>query len=73
MFVFVLGKGVGSLVTGQLYSQIGIRWTFRLYAISSFVLLILYVLVNKFVFKEDSPTRPGEEVELKTGGKINMI
>ncbi|XP_071126392.1 major facilitator superfamily domain-containing protein 6-like isoform X2 [Mytilus edulis] len=66
---FGFGKGVGSLVTGQLYSQIGIRWTFRLYAISSFVLLILYVLVNKFVFKEDSPTRPGEEVELKTGGE----
>ncbi|CAC5399665.1 unnamed protein product [Mytilus coruscus] len=67
---FGFGKGVGSLVTGQLYWQIGIRWTFRLYGISSIVLLILYWLVNKFVFKRDRfqkrDVEENEDVELKT-------
>ncbi|XP_052076345.1 major facilitator superfamily domain-containing protein 6-A-like [Mytilus californianus] len=70
---FGFGKGVGSVMTGQLYSQIGIRWTFRVYGISSFVLLILYGLVNIFVFKEygcpEGPVEKNEEVELKIGGE----
>ncbi|XP_052076348.1 major facilitator superfamily domain-containing protein 6-like [Mytilus californianus] len=62
---FGFGKGVGSLVTGQLYSQIGIRWTFRLYGILSIVLLILYMLVNKFVFTDDDLDQAVEETEFK--------
>ncbi|XP_052076346.1 major facilitator superfamily domain-containing protein 6-like isoform X2 [Mytilus californianus] len=66
---FGFGKGVGSLVTGQLYSQIGIRWTFGLYAILSFALFILYLLLNKLVFTDDDLGKAVEETELKIGGK----
>lgn len=50
---FGFGKGVGSLITGQLYTQIGMRWTFRLYGILSLVLLLLYIVLNKCVFTKD--------------------
>lgn len=64
-------------MTGQLYSQIGIRWTFRVYGISSIVLLILYALMNILVFKEfgcpQGISVEENEVELKIGGTVKMI
>jgi hypothetical protein len=64
----ISGKGVGSLITGQLYTLIGIRWTFRIYGILSIVFLLIYLVLNKFVFKEGLQV-PVEETELKFDSK----
>ena len=48
--VHFIGKGVGSLVTGELYTIIGIRWTFRVYGAMCIVLLVVYIAFNRFVF-----------------------
>lgn len=50
----VSGKGVGSLLTGWLYKELGMRWAWRVYGISSIVFLLVYIIVNKTVFKKSS-------------------
>ncbi|XP_061163928.1 major facilitator superfamily domain-containing protein 6-like [Saccostrea echinata] len=56
---FGFGKGVGSLLTGWLYKVVGIRWAWRIYGISSLVLLLIYLIVNKTVFRKP-PTELAE-------------
>lgn len=51
---FGIGKGAGSLITGLLYSVIGIRWAYRIYAVMSVFLLLVYFLLNKCVFEDNS-------------------
>lgn len=48
----VLGKGVGFLLIGWLYKEIGMRWVWRIYGIFFLVLFIVYFIVNKIVFKK---------------------
>ena len=46
MYVCLSGKGVGSLLGGQLCEVYGLRTTFRAYGVSSFFVLIVYVAVE---------------------------
>lgn len=60
----VSGKGVGSLLTGWLYKETGMRWAWRIYGISSLVLLIVYFIVNKTVFKKSATEMVENQREL---------
>ena len=55
------GKGVGSLVTGLLFSCIGARWTFRVLAAACLVLLAVYALLNTYVFTEHAAQGPSSQ------------
>lgn len=48
---FGIGKGLGSLLTGFLFKNLGERSTFRIYAIVAVILLVIYAILNIFVFK----------------------
>ncbi|CAL1542911.1 unnamed protein product [Lymnaea stagnalis] len=61
---FGFGKGLGSFITGFMFQSLGPRWTWRAYAITSVVLLFLYILLNKFVFTAaHKPPIGGDRVE----------
>ncbi|GFS14404.1 major facilitator superfamily domain-containing protein 6-like [Elysia marginata] len=61
---FGFGKGIGSFITGFMYKGIGPRWTWRVYAIVSAVVLVVYFLLNTFVFSDPKHHVPqGEMVE----------
>lgn len=59
-----LEKGVGSLLTGWLYKELGMRWAWRVYGISSLVLLIVYFIVNKTIFKKSATEMVENQREL---------
>ncbi|XP_005097128.1 major facilitator superfamily domain-containing protein 6 [Aplysia californica] len=56
---FGFGKGIGSLITGYMFENIGPRWTWRTFSITCVVLLVIYVILNLFVFKSHSPAGRG--------------
>lgn len=61
---FGFGKGLGSFITGFMFQSMGPRWTWRVYAISSTVILFLYILLNKLVFTAaHRPPIGGDRVE----------
>ncbi|RUS77290.1 hypothetical protein EGW08_014954 [Elysia chlorotica] len=49
---FGFGKGIGSFITGFMYKGIGPRWTWRVYSIISVVVLVVYWLLNTFIFTD---------------------
>jgi hypothetical protein len=65
---FISGKGVGSLVTCELYTVIGIRWTFRLYGMISLALLVVYMIVNTIFINSKAESRK-EVIFLKEESK----
>ena len=51
--VVVPGRGIGGLVTGKLFDPttgLGAVWTFRLYALISLTVLVVYAVINTAVF-----------------------
>jgi hypothetical protein len=58
------GKGVGSLLTGWLYKEVGIRWAWRIYGISSVVFLSIYFIINRTVFTKSSTEMAENQKEL---------
>ncbi|KAK7482922.1 hypothetical protein BaRGS_00025822 [Batillaria attramentaria] len=48
---FGIGKGIGSIVTGFMFDQLGRRTTFHVYAGVTVGLLVFYAILNQFVFK----------------------
>ena len=40
------GRGVGSLVTGQLFRALGARWTFRAYGVAAALMLPVSLLID---------------------------
>ena len=61
------GKGLGSILAGFLFKQVGERWTFRVYAIISACLLVLYAFLNYVVFKAHASAAQPQSQEVKSG------
>ncbi|OWF35989.1 major facilitator superfamily domain-containing protein 6-A-like [Mizuhopecten yessoensis] len=51
---FGFGKGIGSIVTGQIVEPLGFVWTFRLYSFISVGFLILYIIINRLCLKQST-------------------
>ena len=48
------GKGMGALVTGQFYQKCGPEVVWPTYASLCFLVLLIYMFINIFVFKGES-------------------
>ncbi|XP_070182627.1 major facilitator superfamily domain-containing protein 6-like [Littorina saxatilis] len=65
---FGIGKGLGSLLTGALFSKIGPRWTFRALSITCVCLVIVYVTLHRCVFHGKASLMPdGKDKAYTTG------
>ncbi|XP_070182629.1 major facilitator superfamily domain-containing protein 6-like [Littorina saxatilis] len=65
---FGIGKGLGSLLTGALFSKIGARWTFRALSITCVCLGIVHVTLHRCVFHGKALLMPdGKDKAYTTG------
>ena len=69
----ITGKGIGSIMMGQLIKYLGGRWSFRVIAAMALIHLLLYVLFNKFCVKTSSPRPPIDLEGAKSGKRIDFI
>lgn len=65
---FIVGKGIGSVVTGKLFDPstgFGPVWTFRFYGIFALAVLAVYALTNIILFRHEIDS------DLSTDGVTN--
>jgi len=66
MLNIFLGRGLGAFLGGPLMEKYGGAATFRMFAISALVFLVLYVIAQKFWIREGE-TSEVVEVEVTKG------
>ena len=47
--MFILGKGIGILVSGPMIEAIGYRWGFRVASLIALVTMCVYVVLHQFL------------------------
>ena len=49
LFIFILGKGIGILVSGPMIEAIGYRWGFRVASLIALVTACTYIVLHQFI------------------------
>ncbi|KAK7482937.1 hypothetical protein BaRGS_00025837, partial [Batillaria attramentaria] len=60
------GRGAGGLLTGWMFSAVGARVTYRVYAGSGVAVFVGYYLLHRLVFTERAPRPRPEDITLET-------
>ncbi|KAK7482940.1 hypothetical protein BaRGS_00025840 [Batillaria attramentaria] len=64
-----LGRGAGGLVTGWVFSAVGARYTYGIYAACGIAVLVSYALLHFLVFTEHAPATKETEMTFSKSGE----